>query len=468
MNAAGLKLLYAKMNDRSGIPSVEKILQSDEAKALSSRLGRPLVLSEIRNELDKIRKDFKPGANIPEIASILNQVEENLEDLTVFSTKPVINATGVILHTNLGRAPISKFALQSIINGTQGYSTLEYDLATGKRSLRSNHSERLLQKLLGVESALVVNNDASAVLLVLAALAHKRRAIISRGQLVEIGGGFRVPDVMRQSGAKLVEIGTTNRVHISDYVAALAEPSGLVLHIHTSNFKIIGFASEPSLSEIVQAAHAVGVPVVDDLGSGALLDTSRFGWSHEPTVQETLAVGTDVVCFSGDKLFGGPQAGIIAGRKEYLDRIKKHPLARAIRADKTLLLGLEATIMHYLKDEAVSEIPVWKMISAPLDEMQVRARKWSNSLQCGDICQNESTIGGGSMPEETIPTWVLSFTVKNPDEFSTRLRKQSPAIITRIQDEKVILDPRTVLPEQDELLICILQKTLAEIKNHEK
>jgi L-seryl-tRNA(Ser) seleniumtransferase len=456
------------MNDLTSIPSVEKILQTDEAKLLISQMGRPLVLSEIRLELDKIRHGKSGKVDSHEIESTLNRVKLKLEDLADLSTKPVINATGVVLHTNLGRAPISKTALQAVLNGLQGYSTLEYDLKTGKRSFRSNHSEQLLQRLLGVESALIVNNDASAVLLVLAAMANRRQTVISRGQLVEIGGGFRVPDVMRQSGTKLVEIGTTNRVHLIDYENALNQSTGMVLHVHSSNFKITGFTAEPSLGEIVRVSHNAGVPVVDDLGSGAMLDTSPFGLTHEPTVQESLSAGVDVVCFSGDKLFGGPQAGIIVGKQEFLTKIKKHPLARAIRADKTLLFGLEATILHYLKDEAVSEIPVWRMISASLEELKIRVVNWKAAIPFGEMKLNKSTIGGGSMPEETMPTWTLELSVTTPDEFAAILRKQTPAIIARIQDGKVILDPRTVLPDQDVILLAQLNRTLKEYRKNEK
>jgi L-seryl-tRNA(Ser) seleniumtransferase len=448
------------MNDWSEIPSVEKLLQTDRAIGLMSQFGRPLVLSEIRNELDVIRKEISKKHGIPDNDKILSSVNDRLDDIIASSIQPVINATGVILHTNLGRAPLSKSSVQAIENGLHGYSSLEYDLSGGERNQRSNHSEWLLQKLLGVESALIVNNNAAAVLLILGALAYKQRVIISRGQLVEIGGGFRVPDVMRQSGAKLVEIGTTNRVHISDFQSALNEPAGLVLHVHSSNFKVIGFTSEPNLEEIVKISHAAGVPVLDDLGSGALLDTSSFGLAHEPTVQESLTAGVDIVCFSGDKLLGGPQAGIIVGRKQFLDRIKKHPLTRAVRADKTLLLGLEATLLHYLKNEAVSQVPVWKMIAYPLDDLRKRVEYWKSRLNNGEIIKSQSTIGGGSLPEETLPTWVLALSVGKPDKFVSHLRSQTPAVIARILDEKVVFDARTIFPEQDEILVNLIQKTL--------
>ncbi len=285
---------------------------------------------------------------------------------------------------------------------SENYSTLEYDLEKGQRGSRLIHAEAILQKLTGAEAAVVVNNNASAVLLVLSALANKKRVVISRTQLVEIGGGFRVPDVMKQSGAKLVEVGTTNKVRLSDYKEALEEPAALVMRAHRSNFKIIGFTEEPSLQEIVDVAHQAGVPVVDDLGSGALLDTAKYGFAHEPTVQESLAAGVDLVCFSGDKLLGGPQAGIIIGRKDLIDKIKKHPLARAVRADKTCLAGITATLLHYLKDEAEREIPIWKMMSLTLEQLKVRAEAWRDALGQGDVIPSESTVGGGSLPDESV------------------------------------------------------------------
>ncbi len=309
----------------------------------------------------------------------------------------------------------------------ENYSTLEYDLEKGQRGSRFMHAELILQKLTGAESALVVNNNASAVLLVLSALANRKRVVISRTQLVEIGGGFRVPDVMKQSGAKLVEVGTTNKVRSSDYKEALAEPTALVMRAHRSNFKIVGFTEEPELREIVEIAHQADVIVVDDLGSGALLDTAKYGFAHEPTVQESLAAGVDLVCFSGDKLLGGPQAGIIIGKKNLIDKIKKHPLARAVRADKICLAGITATLLHYLKDEAEREIPIWKMMSLSLEQLKVRAEAWRDALGTGEVIQSKSTVGGGSLPEECISTYVLALNVKSADKFMKKLRESHPS-----------------------------------------
>ncbi|MCE7920109.1 MAG: L-seryl-tRNA(Sec) selenium transferase, partial [Chloroflexi bacterium CFX1] len=360
------------------LPSIESLLQNETASDLIERFGRPLVLDSLRQTLDDARARFKlnPEVGLPSIELILAESESTLSAWTAPTLLPVINATGVILHTNLGRAPLSGAAIRAMDAVSRGYSNLEFDLETGKRGSRLIHAESLLQKLTGAESALVVNNNASAVLLILSALASKKRVIIARSQLVEIGGGFRVPDVMKQSGAKLVEVGTTNKIHISDYEAALAESAGIVMRAHRSNFKLVGFTEEPELKDIVQVAHQHNSIVIDDLGSGALYDTVKYGLAHEPTVQESMQAGADIICFSGDKLLGGPQAGIIIGKKELIDKIKKHPLARAVRADKTCLAGLSATLTHYLKDEAEREIPIVKMMSLKLDQLKGRAEAW--------------------------------------------------------------------------------------------
>ncbi|MCJ7518712.1 MAG: L-seryl-tRNA(Sec) selenium transferase, partial [Anaerolineaceae bacterium] len=325
---------------------------------------------------------------------------------------------------------------------------------------RSTHAETLLKLLTGAESALVVNNNAAAVLLVLSALANRKRAIIANSQLVEIGGGFRVPDVMRQSGAKLVAVGTTNRVHLADYQNALKEPAALVLIAHHSNFKIIGFTAEPELSDLAGLCHKAGLPLVYDLGSGALLDTTPYGLAHEPTVQEALEAGTDIVCFSGDKLLGGPQAGIIIGKKDLIDKVKAHPLARAVRADKLCLSGITATLTHYLKGEALEKIPVWRMISRDAKDLRKQAEIWKETLQAGEIIPGSSMVGGGSLPGENLPTFLLALKVKSPDGFLAKLRELPMAIIARIEDDRVVFDPRTVLPYQESILLDELNSLL--------
>jgi L-seryl-tRNA(Ser) seleniumtransferase len=448
------------MTSLRDLPSVEQLLQ--QADHLIDEYGRPLTLDALRLTLDETRARFgaKPEAGLPSISVILAQAEAHLAAWTAPTLLPVINATGVILHTNLGRAPLSKATIAAMKESAGNYSTLEYDLAKGQRGSRLIHAESVLQKLTGAEAAVVVNNNASAVLLVLSALANRKRAVISRTQLVEIGGGFRVPDVMKQSGAKLVEIGTTNKVRLSDYREALDEPAALVMRAHRSNFKIVGFTEEPELKEIVEVAHQANVVVVDDLGSGALLDTAKYGFAHEPTVQESLAAGVDLVCFSGDKLLGGPQAGIIIGKKVLIDRIKKHPLARAVRADKTCLAGTTATLFHYLRDEAEREIPIWRMMSLTLEQVKVRAEAWRDALGQGQVVKSESTVGGGSLPDECVSTFVLALDVRSPDRFLKRLRDSNPPVIARVENDTILFDPRTVL--DDEMLVTVLKPLLSE------
>ena len=450
------------MTTLRNLPSVEQLLQTETTARLIARFGRPLTLDALRGTLDDIRARFKinPEAGLPSIDSILNQAESTLTAWTAATLHPVINATGVILHTNLGRAPLSNATLHAMDLVSRGYSNLEFDLETGKRGSRLIHAEGLLKKLTGAEAALVVNNCASAVLLTLSALANKKRVVIARSQLVEIGGGFRVPDVMKQSGAKLVEIGTTNKVRVADYTSALEESTALVMRAHRSNFKIVGFTEEPDFKDIVDAAHKAGIPVVDDLGSGALYDTAKYGFSHEPTVQESMQAGADVILFSGDKLLGGPQAGIIIGKKELLDRIKKHPLARAVRADKSCLAGISATLTHYLKDEAEREIPIVRMMSLTLKQVKGRVEAWREELGQGNIVEGESTVGGGSLPDESIPTFLLELQVKSAEKFLRALRKNNPPIIARTENDKVLLDPRTVFPEQEGALLVGLKNLL--------
>ncbi len=442
------------------LPSVERLLQTQQAVNLTACFGRPLTLQALRQSLDAARSGYRDGEALPEGAELLSQAERLLQAWTAPTLLSVVNAAGVILHTNLGRAPLSRSALQAVADVSRGYSNLEYDLEKGKRGSRLVHAEALLQRLTGAQAALVVNNNAAAVMLVLSALARRRAVVIARSQLVEIGGGFRVPDVMKQSGARLLEVGTTNRVHLRDYEDALQEKPALFMRAHRSNFQLVGFTSEPELPEIVSVAHQAEIPVVDDLGSGTLLDTAPFGLSHEPMIQESLAAGVDLVCFSGDKLLGGPQAGIIIGRADLVQRLRKHPLARAIRADKLCLSALTATLLHYLKDEAEREIPVWRMISMSAEDIRQRAEAWAGALGQGQVISSESTIGGGSLPGETLPTWVLALDVLSPNQMLERLRRQQPAIIARAQEERVLLDPRTVLPEQEETLLDGLRRAL--------
>ncbi|OJX47320.1 MAG: L-seryl-tRNA(Sec) selenium transferase [Chloroflexi bacterium 44-23] len=447
------------MNDYRQIPSVDLIINSPEASPIIANFGRSQVIDAIRAVQESLRQIDKLDRQSCTAEAILIRANLHLQKNFKATLIPLINASGVILHTNLGRAPLSDDSIEAMATIASNYNSLEFDLSTGKRGSRTVHAEKILMQLTGAEAALVVNNNASAILVILSTLAYRRRVIISRSQLIEIGGGFRIPDVMKQSGAKLIEIGTTNRTHLNDYSTALQEPAALVMRAHHSNFKIIGFFAEPNLAEICEAAHTAGVPVLDDLGSGTFLDTAQYGLQHEPTISESLSAGADLVCFSGDKLLGGPQAGIIIGRKQLIDKIKKHPLVRAIRADKLCLAGLTATLNHYLRDEAEQEIPIWKMISRSAEDIQLSAHAWQRTIQHGDVINCRSTIGGGSMPEETLPSYALSFTVRNPDQFVKQLRQFPIPIIARIENEKVLLDPRTVFSVQEEVL-CNQIKTL--------
>ncbi|HTP02751.1 MAG TPA: L-seryl-tRNA(Sec) selenium transferase [Anaerolineales bacterium] len=450
------------MSQLNSLPSVERLLQTDDARVLIQKHGRPLTLDAIRLTLDEVRNALRAGEDgtPQELEAIVSRAGVHLSEWERPSLQSVINGTGVILHTNLGRAPLSEAALHAMNEAAASYSNIEFDLDTGKRGSRLSHVEALLKKLLDVEAAVVVNNNASAVLLVLSALAARKRVVIARSQLVEIGGGFRVPDVMRQSGAKLTEVGTTNKVRLDDYEQAMAEGDGLVMHVHRSNFKIVGFTEEPSLVELAHAAHSAGRLLIDDLGSGAVLDTAKYGLPHEPTVQESLAAGADVVCFSGDKLLGGPQSGIIIGRAELIQKAKKHPLARAIRADKTCLAGLAATLLHYLRDEAERELPIWQMICLSPDAVRARAQRWCTALGIGAVVPGESTVGGGSLPGEALRSYALALDVKSPDKFLQKLRMQSPPIIARTEENRVVLDPRTVLQGQEEQFLRGLRAAL--------
>ena len=454
---------------RRDLPSVDRLLT--QAGDLVARYGRPLTTQACREALEAARAQMSavPGnghpAPTPTALELLRQTADRLAFLTAPGLRPVINATGVIIHTNLGRAPLSRAALAEVELVARGYSTLEYDLESGERGARAAQVESLLTRLTGAEAALVVNNNAAALLLILSALAQGQGVLIARSQLIEIGGGFRVPDVLRQSGARLVEVGTTNRTYLSDYREALDDGVGLVLRAHHSNFKIIGFTSEPGLDELVQLQR----PVVDDLGSGALLDTTAFGLAHEPMPQESIAVGAALAAFSGDKLLGGPQAGLIVGRAELVARLRRHPLARAVRADKLCLAALGATLGHYLRGEAPQEIPVWRMIAAPLAGLDERARAWAAQLSAAglpaSVVDGESTVGGGSLPGETLPTRLLALEVASPNLAAARLRAQPAPIVARVADDRLLFDPRTVLVEEEAALLQGILNALSGI-NH--
>lgn len=444
------------------LPSVDRLLQTEDAARLVTEFGRSLTLQALSECLDAARVAIRAGEAAPRDDDILREAGLSLEKANLPSLVPVINASGVILHTNLGRSPLSRAAAQAASTIASGYNNLEYDLFAGRRGRREQHVEGLLQRLLSAEAALVVTNNAAAVMLVLSALARRKEVLVSRSQLIEIGGGFRLPDVMKESGAKLVEVGTTNRTHLSDFESAISNRTAMIMRVHHSNFKILGFTTEPTLSEMVSLGQRHSLPVFDDLGSGALLDTAAFGLGHEPTVQESLQAGASLATFSGDKLLGGPQAGIIVGEASRIDRLRRHPLARALRPDKMCLAALAATLRHYLREEAIREIPVWQMIAAPESEMLARAEAWALALGLGKVLASRSTVGGGSLPEETLPTWTLAIDAPHPNALAGRLRRASPPIVARVDQDRVLLDPRTVLPDQDQALLDGVRACLNE------
>lgn len=441
------------------LPSVDQLLQDEQGQKLVAVYGRSLVVEQLRATLEQTRTAILANGQAVNTGAthLLQQSETALGNQLAPSLQPIINATGVIVHTNLGRAPLSEAALAAMHSVGEGYSTLEYDIASGQRGSRTTHPDGVLQQLLGSEASLVVNNNAAAVLLMLTALCQGQEVIISRGQLVEIGGGFRIPDVMAQSGAKLVEVGTTNRTHLYDFERAINENTGAILVAHHSNYKIIGFTSEPSLQELAELAQRHDIPLLYDQGSGGLLDTEPFGIPSEITVPDSLAQGCDIVAFSGDKLLGGPQAGILCGRADLMAQIKRHPLARAVRADKFCLAALTATLRHYLKDEQFSEIPVWRMISETAVSLQTKANQWQAHLSAQRIpcavIAGESTVGGGSLPGTSIPTYLLAIDTESPDKLAKKLREATLPVISRIENGRLLLDPRTVLPKQVEILL---------------
>jgi L-seryl-tRNA(Ser) seleniumtransferase len=445
----------AHPDHRRRLPSVDRLLSSPELAQAIQAHGRALVTVSVRQILEEERHGGPGSAR--EFGALAGAVLRRLDEAVRGTLHPVINATGVIIHTNLGRAPLSVAAIRAMADVATGYSNLEYDLDAGERGSRYVHAEGLLTRLTGAEAALVLNNNAGAIFLALTALAAGREVVISRGQLVEIGGGFRIPDVLRQSGARLVEVGTTNRTHIPDFQAAIGSDTALLLRVHSSNFRQIGFTAEVSLGELVALGHEVGLPVVDDLGSGTLLDTSAYGLAPEPMVQESVAAGADLVTFSGDKLLGGPQAGIVVGRADQVERLRRHPLARALRVDKSTLAALQSTLLHYLRGEAESAIPVWRMIAAPVAQLSRRAEDWQGELrQRGIICEvapAHSTIGGGSLPGEVLPTVALAVAPARADAMAAALRKGTRPVVARIVADRLLLDPRTVMPEEDEALL---------------
>ncbi len=447
------------------IPSVDRLLSDERLRALAAEVSHETVAALARERLEDARRGVAEGVAPPPLDVLVEDVCAAAARLLAPAPAPVINATGVVLHTNLGRAPLSAAAAEAVARVASSYSDLELNLEEGARGSRQAHVSGILRHLTGAEAGLVVNNNASAVLLALSAIAYGKEVIVSRGEAVEIGGGFRIPDVLSRSGAVLREVGTTNRTYAADYEGAIGEDTGALLKVHTSNFVITGFTHETTIGELVEIGARHGVPVIHDLGSGCLLDTARFGLAHEPMVQESVDAGVDLACFSGDKLLGGPQAGIIVGRRDSVSRLAGHPLARAMRIDKLSLAALTATLAHYLKGEAVEAVPVWRMIAAPLDELEAAARRLQDAAGgTGRVERGLSTVGGGSLPGETLPTWLLTIDAADAPGGATalaaRLRASDPPVVARIEDDRVVIDPRTVLSGQEEPLARALRSAV--------
>ncbi len=450
------------------LPSVERVVNADSLSMAVDVHGREMVVELAREALDGARRRVLAGKAAPSGEEIAEAVLSLMASLAEPSPRPVINATGVVIHTNLGRAPLSDAALAAADAVGRGYSDLEIDLGTGRRGSRQAHLQSLLRRITGAEAALAVNNNAAALLLGLSALAAGREVIVSRGEAVEIGGGFRIPDVLRQSGCTLVDVGTTNRTYVRDYADAMGDQTGAFLKAHASNFRVEGFTAFVDERDLVALGETSEVPVLHDVGSGALLPTERYGLAHEPTPQESIAAGVGLVFFSGDKLLGGPQAGIVVGKRDLVAQLERHPLARAVRIDKMSLASLTATLVHYVMGEAESRVPVWRMISATADDVCSRAEGWRATLAANLVDARvepaRSAIGGGSLPGETLPSWALTIdppSGSSPESVLSALREQKKPVIARIEEDAVRLDPRTVLPEQDHEVLQALTAVLA-------
>jgi L-seryl-tRNA(Ser) seleniumtransferase len=463
------------------IPSVDEILSLSKIKLFYESTSHQNivecireVLDDLRNEIIKLRDDEINLYNLCE-KRLVNAILKKIEKKKAMSLRSVINATGVVLHTNLGRSLLSNEIKEAIWSVASEYSTLEMNVETGKRGSRYDHVEKLLCKLTDAESAIVVNNNAAAVILVLSALAKNKEVIVSRGELVEIGGSFRIPEVMAQSGAKLVEVGSTNKTHLRDYKNAITEDTGALLKVHTSNYRIVGFTESVSSHELVKLAREHKLPAIEDVGSGILLDLSTYGFSPEPTVQSVIEAGMDIVTFSGDKLLGGPQAGVIVGKKEYIDIIKKHPLNRAFRIDKLTLVALEATLKIYDDGENVlKRIPTLRMLTENKEVLYEKAKKLKHKMQLNNldkvatikIVDSFSQVGGGAMPLEQLPTYAVSIYSDNytVNQLEKSLRYNKKPIFTRIYKEQISFDMRTILEEDIEDIVEALSSILLDIR----
>jgi L-seryl-tRNA(Ser) seleniumtransferase len=448
-------------DERRGLPSVDAVLRAGQpGEAERERFVRAAreVLAQARSEHD-----------LADAAEFARRARELLAERDRPTLRPVLNATGVVLQTNLGRAPLAARAIDAVRDAA-GAVSVEYDLVAGKRGERHGHAARILAELAGAEDAAVVNNNAAAVLLALAALASRKEVIVARGELVEIGGGFRIPDVLRRSGAKLVEVGTTNRTYARDYANAIGERTGAILRVHASNFRQTGFVASADGRDLAALARERGVAYIHDLGSGTFLDTSRYGLSREPTVADAVAEGADVVTFSGDKLLGGPQAGLAVGRAASIAMLRSHPLMRALRPDKITLAALLATLEIYREGRAVAELPIWRMLSATEDGIARRANALAERLRrsghAAEVIRTRSTVGGGALPEQTQPSAAVALSGAPASQLAAALRGADPPVIARIIEEQVALDLRAVLPEHDEALARAVTDALAKGGGH--
>ncbi|MEW6417735.1 MAG: L-seryl-tRNA(Sec) selenium transferase [Nitrospirota bacterium] len=447
----------------SNLPSVDEILKSKQGMEWLSTYPRRYVLQAIRETIDSRRKEIIKGFPVDLSEEVMIAGIENIiEKLSLYSLRPLINATGVVIHTNLGRSILSERAIENIRRVSANYSNLEYDIEEGKRGKRYTHIKRILREVTGAEDALIVNNNAAAVMLCLSTLAKNKEVIVSRGELVEIGGSFRMPDVMAASGAVLREVGTTNKTHLYDYENAINEDTSLILKVHRSNYKIIGFADEVSMEDLVSLGIRHQIPVMFDLGSGCLIDLKPFGIYSEPVVKDIVKTGVDITTFSGDKLLGGPQGGVIVGRREYIEKIQKNPMTRAMRIDKLTLSGFEATLMEYINEEkAIENIPTLKLLLQKPEEIGDRANKIAKRLKKEikdvyiNVMADSSRAGGGALPEVDLTTYVVSIKSDKVSvkEIEERLRKGTPPIIARIKEDSLIIDARTVRDEDLEGLL---------------
>ena len=434
--------------------------------ALGDDAPAPTVADAARAVLDESRALILGGGDAPSFDAVVAAVTQRIERGASGQLRPVVNATGVLIHTNLGRAPLGPRQLDAVRTVAGGYSNLEYDIEQGARGTRYSHSRDALTALTGAESTIVVNNNAAAVLLAISAIGRDREVIISRGELIEIGGEFRIPDVIAASGARLVEVGTTNRTHLADYERAIGPDTAAILKVHPSNYRVVGFTASVSSRELVKLARGRGLSFIYDVGSG-LIEGPAAEWAgQEPSVATLLEEGADLVTFSGDKLFGGPQAGIVAGRKDLIEKLERHPLMRALRVDKMTLAALDATADAYLR-RAVNELPLWKLALEPIDSLQERAERITASIAAGagstlkiEATPTLAVPGGGSLPGAQVPSWGVSVSGTDVDELHSRLRNGTPSVIARVADDRLIVDLRTVFAEQDELVEDALKRAI--------